>query len=122
MSYTKRHVRRLKSAGHKDPEKARQRASAPKPALTPDYAASRDRKIAAEAELAELKLAEQKGKLVEVDRVLKAINENGARMRSMFDAAFRSELPAKQGGLPADQIAAMNAERLDEIYKELGRV
>jgi hypothetical protein len=39
----------------------------------------------------------------------------------MLDSAFRSELPAKQGGMPADQIAAMNGERLDEIYEQLSK-
>ena len=87
-----------------------------------DFNEVRTRKTKAEAELAELKLAREKGEVVEVSRVLKSMEENAARVRAMCDAAFRSELPAKQGGMPSDQIAAMNGARLDEIYKELSKI
>ena len=86
-----------------------------------DLHRERIRLTRAQADTAEINLAERKAQLVEASRVVKALTENVARARAMLDSAFRSELPAKQGGMPADQIAAMNGERLDEIYEQLSK-
>lgn len=95
--------------------------SVPKIKAAPDYQEARTRKMVADAEISELNAAERKGQLVESSRVLRQINEELALMRAMLDSAFVSELPAKLGGAPADQIAAMNRDRLEEIYAVLSR-
>lgn len=86
-----------------------------------DLHRERIRLTRAQADTAEINLSERKSQLVESARVIKALAENVARARAMLDSAFRSELPAKQGGMPADQIAALNGERLDEIYEQLSK-
>ena len=95
--------------------------SVAKPKATMDYQEARTRKMVADAEISELNAAERKGQLVESARVLKQRDEDLALIRAMLDSAFVSELPAKQGGSPADQIAAMNRERLEEIYAVLSK-
>lgn len=78
------------------------------------------RLAAARRVLAQMDVSERKGELVRVDAIIAEIGRRVAIVRSMIDSAFLSELPARQGGLPSDQIASMNAERLDEIFAILG--
>ena len=77
--------------------------------------------LRAQRETAEIDLAREKGLVVEQARVLAEIKKTLTRMKAMFDSAFVSELPAKQGGLPSDKIAEMNKERLQEIYQQLSK-
>jgi predicted transcriptional regulator len=86
-----------------------------------DLAKEKLLKIRAERMLAENKLAEQDRTLVESARLIDVARKCSAKVKAMLDGKFRSELPARQGGLPADQIAQMNSDALDEIYQELGK-
>jgi hypothetical protein len=83
--------------------------------------AARLEKISRETELLSIKIGQRRGDLVEVNRVIATMESLVSRVRAQMDSAFRNELPAKQGGLPSDQIASMNGQRLDEIYEQLSK-
>lgn len=85
------------------------------------YAVYRAAKMKSDAKQSEIDLMEKEKTVVEVPRVLAALAKNVARVKAMLDAAFRSELPARLGGRPADEIALENGKRLDEIYLELSK-
>ena len=85
-------------------------------------AQEKHRLLRAQADKAELELAESKVQVVEVSRVLESLRSNMERMRAQLDSAFRSELPARLGGMPADKIALENGRRLDEIYEALSKI
>jgi hypothetical protein len=117
-----RHARRLRAKGvNPDTQRAATGRFRTSPELLQSIGEQRRRLLTFQADSAEMEVGKARGTLVETARVLAVWGETIQRIRAMLDGKFRSELPAKQGGLPADKIAEMNGKALDDIYAELSR-
>jgi transposase-like protein len=86
------------------------------PQVKKAYLRERYLKMKAARKLAEIQLAQLAGTVVEVSRVHAMMDANLARAKAMFDARFRSEIPARCGGWPSDKLAQVMGDSLNEIF------
>ena len=125
MSISKAQLWRLKKAGKVSKDATPEEAEAARTKVRAggdEYSRARTRKVLAEAKLAEMEEAERRGKLVESDRVIAAVQQNAARARSILDGTV-SELCSKLGGEPADRQEAAWRHALEErVYPLLSKV
>ena len=80
-----------------------------------------DRLKRAQALMAELELDEQRGRLIDKDGAIKAVQSAAARCRAIFDAKLRVDLPARCAGQPAEVIEAAIGEALDAAYAAISK-
>ena len=86
------------------------------PTATDEETALRARKLLAEVEERELRLAVKKGEFVALEEVRAVWTENVARAKEMLRHKFEMELPPVLSGLDAVAIQAECAKALDEVF------
>lgn len=80
-----------------------------------------DRLKRAQALKAETELAVLQGGVVEIEKVHESVDRCCAKAAAVLTQKFETEMPPKQDGLPAEKIAAMNRDALDEVRGILGK-
>lgn len=124
---SRRYARRLKARGIDTPEKAavyraatgRMRASKETgDEVMKNWAKDRARKMHHDANIAEIEDMERQKALVEVARVMSALDKAESTRLAQERAAFVVELPAQLGGQPGDKIAAAYEKKLNQIHEE----
>jgi phage terminase Nu1 subunit (DNA packaging protein) len=123
LGVSRRHYRRLKAKGIAPDQMAAERAAngrfrdGPPDALA-GIANERHRLLIAQADNEEIDRDRNRGRLVEVERVLNALEKAESMKVARERAAFVVSLPAKLGGQPADKIAAAYEKELNEIHAD----
>lgn len=89
----------------------------------PGLAALREQKLTEEIAVLKIKkaqgeaaLAEQAGRLVEIEKVHDQSRRVFAKVRAVLTQKFETELPPKLDGCPAVDIAEANRKALDEVF------
>lgn len=80
-----------------------------------------DRLKRAQALRAEHELDQIRGKFVEIEKVHEQQDQCVAKARAVLTQKFETELPPKQDGCPAADIASLNRAALDQVFSILSK-